>query len=419
MLLLNLTLLCLFLSLSSEEKLRIGSYNGRKCTVNTAPYFEKIDISTRAKLNGNVITTNEPITIGKKYKVSEDELSYLTHVAKKEQDSLEGVKMEVSLMANLYDKINKVKYPTIVDYVVNGKWFAKRSLEGYNKKKKPSQKYIDATREVLFEGKRYVGLDVNEHDCIKDLIWVSTTNKKYNRAAYIPGETILYNNNCAKYIFVGFAPGKGGDPFGVKVSEPPVDISTTCNIVDKNTISASKPFTSGKKHKVSDDELARLAYIASKEQDSLEGIKLEVSLMANLYDKISKSKYATLLDYVVNGTKKSLDDFKEPSQEYIKAAREVLVEGKRYFDSKVNMHASINDITSVSSTKDNSDRKAYIPGVSILHNSNGEKFIFVGFAPGNGGKLYGVKKNTPQKTTQKTTQKTGRTKTKTKSTKRR
>jgi len=312
----------------------------------------------------------------------------LTRVAKKEQDSLEGVKMEVSLMANLYDNIDKTEFSTLRKYVVNGKWFANKSLRVEKGEKAPSQKYIDAAREVLFEGKRYIGLDVNEHDWINDIIWVSTSKNIRDRNAYIPGETLMYNNNCAKYIFVGFAPGKDGDPFGVKLVKPP------CNIVDKNTISTSKPFTIGKKYTVSDDDLARLAYIASKEQDSLEGIKLEVSLLANLYDNISKKKFPTLIDYV-KGTKKSLEDYnedKKPSQEYIDAAREVLVEGKRYFSSKVNIEASIKTITFVSSTNDYSDRNAYIPGVSLVHNSNGEKFTFVGFAPGNDGNLFGIKR---------------------------
>jgi len=253
-------------------------------------------------------------------------------------------------MANLFETLNK-KFTNLYDYVKKSTWFASRSLDYKKNKTKVDEKFINATREVLYEGKRFVGLDVNEHDCIGDILWVSTTNNKSDRKAYIPGKTFIYNKYCSKYVFLGFAPG-GGDPFGVKVSERFFDASL-CNVDENNIINTSKPIKIGKKYTVSDDDLALLAYIASREQDSEGRIKIEVSLMANLFEKYGK-KYKKLIDYVKNSklfasrSADTYDEKKKPDEKYIKAVREVLVEGKRFVDSYVNVRDSIENITSVS-----------------------------------------------------------------------
>ena len=161
--------------------------------------------------NGNIIDTSSPVSTGNKYNLSDDDLKHLAYVAYREQGSVEGAKLELSLMANLYEK-NKSKYKNVRDYVDNSGWFASGSKKGY---KYPGDGYYNAAKEVLNNGNRYLTSNVVEHDCISDIVSVSTGNKK-DRSSYVSGQTIIKNKYGAKYVFVGFAPN-GGDPFGYLV----------------------------------------------------------------------------------------------------------------------------------------------------------------------------------------------------------
>ena len=161
--------------------------------------------------NGNVIDTSNPVTTGNKYNLSDDDLKHFAYVAYREQGSVEGAKLELSLMANLYEK-NKSKYKNVRDYVDNSGWFASGSRTGYSY---PGDSYYNAAKEVLNDGNRYLTSNVVEHDCISDIPSSSTGNKK-DRNSYVPGKTVLTNRYGAKYVFVGFAPN-GGDPFGYLV----------------------------------------------------------------------------------------------------------------------------------------------------------------------------------------------------------
>ena len=138
-------------------------------------------------------------------------MAHLAYVAYREQGSVEGAKLELSLMANLYEK-NASKYSSVRDYVDRSGWFASGSLSGYTY---PGDNYVTIAREVLNGGKRYLPSNVVEHDCISDLTYSSTGNVG-DRSSYIPGQTILKNRYGSTYKFVGFAPN-GGDPFGYLV----------------------------------------------------------------------------------------------------------------------------------------------------------------------------------------------------------
>ena len=159
----------------------------------------------------NIIDTSQVVEYGKKYNLSNKDLAYLGYVAMKEQGSVEGAKLELSLMCNLYEK-NKKKYKNVRDYVVRSEWFSPKSLRGY---RYPGDKYVEAARDVLNEGNHYVTSDIVEHDCIGDIAKISTGSKN-NRNNYIPGKTVIYNEMGARYVFIGFAP-HGGDPFGYEV----------------------------------------------------------------------------------------------------------------------------------------------------------------------------------------------------------
>lgn len=160
------------------------------------------------KVNGNVIDTSSPVTKVDGYNLSDEDLAYLAYVALREQGSVEGAKMELSLMANLYEK-NKSKYSNVRDYVDRSGWFASGSRSGY---RYPGDDYFNAAKDVLNGGNRYVATNVDEHDCISDISSISTGNK-HDRSNYIPGQTVIHNNYGSTYTFVGFAPN-GGDPFG-------------------------------------------------------------------------------------------------------------------------------------------------------------------------------------------------------------
>ena len=161
-------------------------------------------------VDGNIIDTSRPLGKGEKYSLSDEELAVLAYVAKREQGSVEGAKIELSLMANLYEKY-KSQYSSVTDYVLNSGWFASNSMAGYSY---PGDEYYNAAKEVLSDGNRYLALNVVEHDCINppDIISCSTGDVN-DRSCYIPGKTVLKNRYGATYVFVGFAPN-GGDPFG-------------------------------------------------------------------------------------------------------------------------------------------------------------------------------------------------------------
>lgn len=161
--------------------------------------------------DGNVIDTTNPVAKANPYNLSDDDLKHLAYVAYREQGSVEGAKIELSLMANLYEK-NKNKYSNVRDYVDNSGWFASGSRTGYEY---PGDSYYDAAKEVLNDGNRYVPTNVVEHDCLSDITNVENGDIN-DRSSFVPGKTILSNRYGAKYVFVGFAPN-GGDPFGYLV----------------------------------------------------------------------------------------------------------------------------------------------------------------------------------------------------------
>ena len=168
-------------------------------------------------VDGNVIDTSKPMYEGIKYNCSDDDLAYLAYVAREEQGSLEGAKVELSIMANLYEE-NKDLYSNIsgiADYVENGGWFSESSSSraGYYY---PGDSYVAAAREIINEGKRYLAPNVVEHDYLGDLIYCSSGDID-DKSSYIPGKTVLENQWGARYVFVGFAPN-GGDPFGYLIN---------------------------------------------------------------------------------------------------------------------------------------------------------------------------------------------------------
>ena len=184
------------LQTGADTKINYNKYN--------IPVSETLDGEN--KVSGNVLVVDEPIGIGTKYSLTDEEYAYLAWMAKKEQGSLAGAKLELSLMVNLYEK-HKSKYKSVADYVRNGHWFSNPNSYNY-----PGEEYIQAAKEVVGEGKRYLTSNIVEHDWVNDITSISTGSVK-NRSDYIPGKTIINNKFGARYVFIGFAPNNG-DPFG-------------------------------------------------------------------------------------------------------------------------------------------------------------------------------------------------------------
>ena len=168
----------------------------------------------------NVVDTRSPVfTGGYKYTgltyVQKKQLAYLAYL---EQGSLEGAKMELSLMCNLTE-MNTSNHD-LYNYVMdpNNSWWGPVLTGEVNKNSNPqftsdfTSKFVDLVDEIMERGNRYLPKNVDEHDCESDISSISTGDK-YNRNDYIPNETIIYNCYGSKYRFIGFAPN-GGDPFG-------------------------------------------------------------------------------------------------------------------------------------------------------------------------------------------------------------
>lgn len=178
-----------------------ASSDGKKATHKVEVVNETIN---------NIIDTTSSKYTGKKYTgLTNQQKKQLAYIAYKEQGSVEGAKVELSLMAN---RTEYKGYKCVHNYVMNSGWFylPKKGLVPDNPT--VSQSYIDAVEEVLVNGNRYVPSNVLEHDCIKDIKSISTGDKS-DRNDYIPNVTIIKNKYGSEYVFFGFATDKG-DPFG-------------------------------------------------------------------------------------------------------------------------------------------------------------------------------------------------------------
>ena len=151
-----------------------------------------------------------------KYKLTSTQLQKIANLCVQEQGSVNGVKAEASLMANLLETspARQAKWGTdgtaLYNFVRNGGWFYKAAyfMDG----NKVGQKYVEAVKDVLVNGNRTLPQYVDEHDCFSDIKSISTGSVR-NRADYLTGETIIRNKMGSTYTFYCF-PASGSDPFG-------------------------------------------------------------------------------------------------------------------------------------------------------------------------------------------------------------
>lgn len=152
----------------------------------------------------------------KKYNLTETQLKKLARLCVQEQGSINGVKAEASLMANLLETnaTRQKKWGTdgngLYNMVRESGWFYRAAY--YMDNGSAGAKYVEAVRDVLCNGNRTLPQYVDEHDCFSDIKSISTGSIR-NRADYIKDQTVIKNKMGSTYTFHCF-PDKGSDPFG-------------------------------------------------------------------------------------------------------------------------------------------------------------------------------------------------------------
>lgn len=140
----------------------------------------------------------------------------------------------------------------------------------------------------------------------------------------------------------------------------------------------------GKKYKLSEEQLKKLARLCYQEQGSA-AAPAEASLMANLYE-LHGQKYPSLYDYVRNSgwfyRAAHYMDNGTASASVIEAVRSVLVEGLRTVPLYIDEHDAFSDLVSVTNYGKEihkTDRSLYKRGITKIKNRYGSSYTFYCF----------------------------------------
>lgn len=178
-----------------------------------------------------------------KYNYSDDELRRLAAIAASENGgTIEALKNEMSLMANLFESGRGSGYSSVLDYVINGGWFgsSKGSISGDS----ASDEQFEAAKDVFNNGNRTLPPEVDEHDCIDcgsygfDITSIEVNGNTITDSAgllnsdnYIKNETVLHNRYSATYTFYTWADPDSpvnSDPMGYTGDSISCDPNGTC-----------------------------------------------------------------------------------------------------------------------------------------------------------------------------------------------
>ena len=186
---------------------------------------------------------------GQKYNLTDGQIKGLLAMIKHENGgSIEAIKFEASIMANLFEHYKKSEEKTpenFVNYVKTTSWFAKGSRDAYDENfSNYTSIEWDAVVDVWRNGNRTLPPEVVEHDDPGDIKWIEVDGKKYTDHSniykyenYKPGKTKILALGDP-YIFYTWANPSGtkvsssssgnltGDPFGYLESRPPAGSST-------------------------------------------------------------------------------------------------------------------------------------------------------------------------------------------------
>ncbi len=189
------------------------------------------------------------------FSLSDGELYGMLHMAKNEQDSVEGIKFELSFIANKADQAGR---SDIVNYAKTSSLFTSSALASYKKSRGSlSDAEVQAGREVLTNGNRSIPSQITEHICIGDIDWLELNGIKYNAANagncsgtglenksyFISGATKIHTVSGSTFVFYSF-PKSGditsGDAFGYLESNPPSSASSSSSSSASSTSSNSE-----------------------------------------------------------------------------------------------------------------------------------------------------------------------------------
>ena len=231
--------------------------------------------TTTTTPDGGTTTVNTPASSSgfTKYQLTDNEIFDIAEVAKAENGGTDnGFKFEVSLMANLYERANHSKYPTIVDYIAEPTshyggegWFATFSYinNGARDTDKDGNQiistseeshYIEMVRSVLVDGNRTLPTQIVEHDDPGDIQWIELDGVKYYKGDDAIYDITKYVKDKTKilalgdpYIFYSWANPDGttvsssswgngtGDPFGYFENDPPTSMPASASSASSNS----------------------------------------------------------------------------------------------------------------------------------------------------------------------------------------
>ena len=175
---------------------------------------------------------------GTKYLLTDGQINGIAAMANNENGgSVDSIKTEVSLMANLFEKNHASDAgdgDALITYIKDGGWFASSTGAAYNESY-DNAAYSAATKDVLVNGNRTLPPEVIEHDCFYGGACTAGIGSAFNdgveidmsdKSQFKRGVTVLkqqgFSDN-AEYIFWDWADPKAqtGDPFGYYESNPP------------------------------------------------------------------------------------------------------------------------------------------------------------------------------------------------------
>ena len=177
------------------------------------------ELDEQIKKNAANSSSDEASYIGKKYNVTDKQLTDIAKVCQREQGTPLGAAAEAELMINKY--VLSGYKGSLYDYLFHSSarnwWHPIKKGLYPNTNLKSSVK--EAVRKVVVEGQRTLPGYINEHDWIGDIKYIENNGKslsKNNRNNYIKDVThvhTIYYSSGSYWVFYSF-PDKKSDPFG-------------------------------------------------------------------------------------------------------------------------------------------------------------------------------------------------------------
>lgn len=205
-----------------EKKLKHENENSE-----AAIKYKQMLQELQTKIEKNKQTADSTaMVIGKKYNLSDKEITDVAKVCQREQGKPKGAAAEAELMINKY--VLSGYSGSFYDYLFNsknGRWWQPIKSGTYGSTKLRDD-VKEAVRKVVNDGERIFPAYINEHDCIScgDITSIKTDGKSANKndhSNYIQDRTHVYTVYKAKskvkyWIFYAF-PDTTSDPFGYTV----------------------------------------------------------------------------------------------------------------------------------------------------------------------------------------------------------